>query len=469
MKIPSTISNLSLFFQRFNIPTFKRSNVEHSNLQTFNLQPDLSTDDHWQTISGRKHDRSWSEIQELYTDALTAWRKNPMAWRIISTTVNYVVGKGIQLSSPNAAMNDFIQRFWQHRKNMMDLRQLPMCEELSRSGDLFVLLFRNQVDGMSYIRFVTKDQILKIETAPNDWETEIAYQEAPPAGEYQPKRWLSPEHPEAGMADAVMLHYSVNKPIGALMGESDLTTVIPWLLRYSRMLEDRVRLHWAARAFLYLVTVPSNKVESKSTQYSSAPESGSIVVKDESEDWETITPSLRGADAGHDMKAVRSMIDAGSGFPPHWRGEGGDVNVATAEAMQGPPERFLQKRQQYFVWMVQDILYQAFLRAVEIGAEPALTETNYSTIFTVESPDVSLRDNSLLAEAGNTMAMAMTTLQNTLLGKSPTLHRLAADLVLKFAGEPQKDDLLDKIISEAKAEPILPVFIPGQRPGQGPQ
>ncbi len=34
------------------------------------------------------------------------------------------------------------------------------------------------------------------------------------------------------MADAVMLHYSVNKPIGALMGESDLTTIIPWLLRY---------------------------------------------------------------------------------------------------------------------------------------------------------------------------------------------------------------------------------------------
>ena len=42
--------------------------------------------------------------------------------------------------------------------------------------------------------------------------------------------------------------------------------------------------------------------------------SGSIIVKDESERWETVNPSLRGADAGHDMKAVRNMIDAGSGF-----------------------------------------------------------------------------------------------------------------------------------------------------------
>jgi hypothetical protein len=35
-----------------------------------------------------------------------------------------------------------------------------------------------------------------------------------------------------------MLHYAVNRPLGALLGEGDLATLIPWLLRYSRMLED---------------------------------------------------------------------------------------------------------------------------------------------------------------------------------------------------------------------------------------
>lgn len=430
----------------------------------FTVTPNLVTDDHWQTISGRRHDRSWSEIQELYTDALTAWRKNPMAWRVINTTVNYVVGTGITFTSKDAALNDFIQAFWTHRKNMMDLRLAPMVEELSRSGDLFVLLFRNALDGMSFVRFVTKDQIQKIETAPNDWETELVYWEAPTPGEYEPRRWLSPDHPEAGMTDAVMLHYSVNRPIGALMGESDLTTIIPWLLRYSRMLEDRVRLHWAARAFLYLVTVPSNKVEAKSTQYGSAPESGSIVVKDESETWETITPSLRGADASYDMKAVRQLIDAGSGFPPHWRGEGGEVNVATAEAMQAPPEKFLIKRQQYFIWMLEDILYHAFVRAVGISSQLVITETEYSKIFNCESPDVTLRDNAQLASGANTLAVGIATLQNTLLGKSPTLHRLALDLIFKFAGENLDDATLDKIISEAKSDPIEPVMYPGREP-----
>src|SRR5512135_2580557 len=79
MRVPTIFSKLSQSFQRLNVQTFER----------YNVTPNLVSDDHWQTISGRKHDRTWSEIQEMYTDALTAWRKNPMAWRIINTTVNF--------------------------------------------------------------------------------------------------------------------------------------------------------------------------------------------------------------------------------------------------------------------------------------------------------------------------------------------------------------------------------------------
>src|SRR5690606_6956352 len=115
------------------------------------------------------------------------------------------------------------------------------------------------------------DRIEKIETAVNDWETELAFLERQDIGE--PKTWYSPQHPDAAAADAVMLHYAVNRPVGALLGESDLQTVTPWLQRYSRMLEDRVRLHWATRAFLWFVTVPTNKVREKQEQYRQPPES----------------------------------------------------------------------------------------------------------------------------------------------------------------------------------------------------
>lgn len=405
----------------------------------------------WSANTNRPHERDFSEIQSLYADALTAYRKNPIAWRIIATTTSYIVGDNLVVSSPRRDLAKFIYAFWNHPKNKMELRLAPMSDELARSGDLFVLLFRNPQDGMSYIRFVTKDRIVKIESAVNDWENELVYYEAQEFGE--PKPWYSPNHPDSLEQDAVMLHYAVNRPIGALMGESDLATMLPWLQRYSRMLEDRVRLHWALRAFLWVVTVPTNMVAQKAEQYRTPPESGSIIVKDESERWEAVTPEVKGADAAHDMRAVRGMIDAGSGYPPHWRGESADANLATATAMQSPTERHLVRRQKYFLFIIQDILYHAYRRAVEVGKARPLPESDYASLFRVAAPDISRSDNEALARSAQLMASALASLSAQLPGRSQTFNRLALELVTRFAGEPQKEEVIASILEEMAAQP----------------
>jgi hypothetical protein len=86
---------------------------------------------------------------------------------------------------------------------------------------------------------------------------------------------------------------------------------------------------------------------------------------------------------------------------------------ATAEAMQGPPERHLVKRQQYFLYIIEDILYHAYQRAAQLGFYPPLTSTDYAGLFTPEIPDVSLRDNTLLAQAANDIANAMSALDQS--------------------------------------------------------
>jgi hypothetical protein len=404
----------------------------------------------WGELSKRPHDYSSAETQKIYTDALEAWRKNPIAWRIIGITTDYVIGDKIIISSTHRRLDKFINAFWNHPKNRMDLRLEPLCDELSRSGDLFIVLFRNTADGMSYLRLITKDRIKKIDVADNDWETELAYHELLESG--QTRVWYSPNHPAAEDADAVVLHYAVNRPAGALLGESDLTTMLPWLQRYSRMLEDRVRLHWAMRAFLWMVTVPSEKVAAKTEQYRMPPDSGSIIVKDREEDWSAVSPDLKGADASHDMRAVRGMIDAGSGYPPHWRGEAADSNLATATAMQAPTERHLMRRQDYFVFIIEDILVQAYRRAVLLGTERPLPMDEYSRLFTISVPDVSRNDNEMLARAAKDLAATYQTLETQMPGRSKQLSRLMTQLVLRFAGQPQDDHVLDQIIQEAWSE-----------------
>jgi hypothetical protein len=293
--------------------------------------------------------------------------------------------------------------------------------------------------------------VQRIETAANDWETELAYYERQESGDTL--RWLSPagilqEGSSSSPTDAVMLHYAINRPLGALLGESDLASMLSWLVRYARMLEDRVRLHWAVRSFLWMVTVPANRIREKQQQYAVPPEAGSIIIKDEGETWQAVAPDLHAADAQSDLKAVRGMIDAGSGYPPHWRGEAADANLATATAMQAPTERHLARRQQYFLFILQDILYNAYQRAVQSGVVPSLPTTDYTRLFTLQAPDISRNDNESLSRAARSLAETFQLLSTQLPGSS-TLTRLLLDQTFKAFGSPLADDVLDKILSES--------------------
>ena len=416
-----------------------------SALATVTSKVDDSTG--WQSLGAAPHDRDAAEIQQLYSDALTAWRKNPMAKRIVDITTDYCLGDGL---TPTAAgtTGTFIERWWNHPKNRMPIRLPDLVDELTRAGDLFISLHRNPDDGISYVRPIPKDRIVRIKTLPNDWETETAYYELQDTA--QPKKWLSPFHPDAKDADAVMVHYRINRVVGALMGESDLATLIPWLLRYSRMLEDRVRLHWATKAFLWLVTVPTNLVKSKTEQYNQPPESGTVIVKDEQESWEPVTPNLHAFDARYDLHAVRMMIDAAS-FPPHWRGEPTDVNLATAVAMERAATRHLRRRQLYIRHFVTDLAHLTHTRAWQINR--TRSKPNLDAI-TVDAPDLNRQDNKDLAIAARALAASMKTLAAETPTRSPALARRATELIFRFAGETLTPDQVEEIVDELIANPL---------------
>ncbi len=399
----------------------------------------------WQAAGGAggPHDRDAGEIQHLYSDTLTAWRKNPMAKRIVDTMTDYCLGDGLTPTAAGSA-GAFVRRWWNHPQNLMPLRLPELCDELTRAGDLFLTLHRNPEDGISYVRPVPKDRIQRIETAANDWETELAYHETLPGG-VGARRWPSPVDPNAAEAPAVMVHYAINRPVGALMGESDLASMIPWLLRYSRLLEDRVRLHWAARAFLWIVTVPPNKVREKMEQYRSAPDSGAVIVKDESEKWAVVNPDLKGMDSQFDLRAVRMMIDAGTGMPPHWRGEPHNVSLATSRSMDRAAARHLRRRQLYLRFLVVDLAHIAYTRAWQLGKVRAAPRRE---AISAETTDIDRQDNQELAVAARDIAQALFALKTQMPGHSPTLQRLFLRLVFRFAGEPLDEPLVDAITAE---------------------
>lgn len=425
--------------------------------------PVTASSDGWTAVgtTGQANDRDWLELQGLYTDALEAWRKHPHARRIIDLTTDHVLGDGMKPVA-SGQIGRFINQFWNHRQNRMDLRLPSMVDELSRAGNLFVILFRNPGDGMSYVRIIPQSQIIKIVTAENDWETELEFHEMRGIGE-PPRIWLSPDHPDSGAADAVMLHYAVNRPVGALWGDGDLAVVIPWLLRYARMLEDRVRLNWAARVFYWFVRVPKSAVQATRAKYNAnQPPPGSIIVHDEGETWDMKTPNLGAGDAANDLQAVRMMISVGSGQPPHWHGDSMDVNLATATAMERAAVRHLKRRQLEVAELITDICYLAYMRAFALGGRRAMPSRD---AIRIDVPDISRDDNALLAGAGGQLATAFNSLETALKTKSPTLRDKILRLYFQFIGEPLTDDEqiditdeLDDAAADTAAQlPLFPI------------
>jgi hypothetical protein len=408
-----------------------------------------------QTSAG-PHDRRWSERADDLDDALEAWRKNFMVRRITSLIRSYVVGAGIQIGSSDPNVDAFVQAFWAHRQNQLARRLGPMCDELTRSGELFPVLHTNRVDGMSYVRFVPAARIRVIETAPNDYEIERRYRELGSPEDPEGRAWYGRGHwrafkptPKLRLMRPLMLHYSINKPIGATRGEGDLGPCLPWARRYSEWLADRVRLNrQRTRAGVLDIEIADDAVvEQKREQLRRTnPISAGIYVHGPGESVTLHNLQINAQDARDDGLALRLAVATGSNAALHYIGEGEAVNYATAKEMGEPTARFFAERQTEFCAMLVDLIKVAYRRKVALDLAPALEDLQLYTSV----PEVARSDNLSLAQAANEITQALA----TLLDRGLIDRETAARLAFKFAGETHTDNEIDRILNNT--EPVEP-------------
>ena len=210
-------------------------------------------------FNASERDREDYDREEILEDALDAWRLNPLARRIVGLTTQYVVGGGIIVNCKHDATRKFINDFWEHRLNRMKTRCYELCDELTRTGNLFLLISTDRA-GMSYIRAYPADQIDHIDARANDIEQPVRFWPKPSTDDPDPQPIDAYDDQDEGLSEAgfkpVMLHYTINRPVGAQWGESDLAPVLKWLSRYAGWLEDRARLNRFRNSFLFVVKAP---------------------------------------------------------------------------------------------------------------------------------------------------------------------------------------------------------------------
>jgi len=409
----------------------------------------------WESLNHAPGDRPWADLYADLEDTLDAWRKSFMVRRIVNLTRSYVVGSGISISSADPDIAAFITDFWEHPKNRIARRLGPICDQLTRDGELFPVLFTNAVNGMSYLRFKTARQIREVITDPQDYEHELSYTETLAGGDS--RTWISPNHPDALVKTSersnvqtlqpLMLHWAVNKPLDATRGESDLTPVLPWALRYSEWLKDRVRLNRqrTRAAMLDIAVADDTQVEGKRRQLrTSNPVEAGIYVHGPGEEVTLHGLNINAGQAEEDGKVLRLAIATGSNLALHYLGEGESTNYSTAKEMGEPTARFFADRQQDLIWCLQDLLTVAYRRYCFV-ADLAFPEDLELQVTVTE---VARADNESLAKASHAIVQALAIASAHAWIDDET----ALSIALKFSGEILPIERIRDILAKARAE-----------------
>jgi hypothetical protein len=432
--------------------------------------------DNYFTVGARswaseERDRFDYDREEMLKLSLEAWRVNPLARRIVELTTQYVVGAGLRIRADHARAeiaaetHEFIGEWWNHRLNQVPMRAYEWCDELTRSGELFFLVSTDAA-GMSYVRAVPAADIESIQTADNDVQQELAYvQRAANPGE-APVTWRAYDpRDDAQAADGsyptVMVHYAINRPVGAVRGESDLAPLLRWLSRYAAWLEDRARLNRYRNSFLFVVRgrwASEAERASRQAALSAVPPSpGSFLVVDESETWEVVNPQLESADANEDGLALKKMIAAGAGLPLHFLAEPESSTRSTAESAGGPTYRHFEQRQEFFTWLVTD-LARVCVRRRGLVYHAVRDDVQIQ----VTGADLSARDNAALAVAMSAGIGALAELRDRLIIDDAELLRMA----FKLGGEtPDVEALLARGRKAGRRLSSDPGRRTGKKPG----
>jgi hypothetical protein len=397
---------------------------------------------------GGPADVSWSVRRQALLDAREAWRTNALARRVVNLVTDYVVGDGVRVDADVRTVSRFVRAFWQHRQNRLDLRLREMVDELTRSGELFVVLHRNPLDGMSYVRLIPAAQVREVRWRPGDYEhlTEIGEQ-AGPGPELCWWPVYQADQPELTRDKAaVVLYFAINRPSGAVRGSGDLDPVLYWLQAYSEWLDGRVQLNRIKSAFYYDVEVdgaPAD-VEDARQRYMTPPSGGVVVVHSAREKHHVQQANISAGDAEADGLALRLLIASGSHLPIHFLSEVmSGSSLGSSVAMNEPTFKHLEARQAFVREMLLEILETAYARSAEIGKQRPLALAALQ--LRVEMPEIQRDDNQQLALAAKNLAEAFALARSAGLERDARMVRL----IYKFAGVLLAEDEVQAIVRQA--------------------
>src|SRR4029450_9803579 len=127
----------------------------------------------------------------------------------------------------------WLDKVWDHPLNLMDEGLPTRIEALPTDGEGFPTFHTNDAGGRTYGRALAAAQVDDLTWKPNDYEQLTGIGQQIP-GQLDLIWWktiLTAQHNEPAA-----WQYAINRPLGAIRGDGDLSPALPWLAAYSEWL-----------------------------------------------------------------------------------------------------------------------------------------------------------------------------------------------------------------------------------------
>jgi len=370
-------------------------------------------EDQWRLLSGdTQRDLTPMTQQRMQKIAHYLWEQNLLANRLIELPVAYLLAEGVRLEVADVENQKLLNKFWKDPINDMDLKLPKKVRELAMFGEQCYPAFVNESSGFVRIGYLDPSLIQTVVTDPDNREQPIGIVTTKDKKGNARKYRVIINGPEEvftentqrireGFTDGDAFYFRVNDLSSGTRGRSDLLAQSDWLDAYDQFMFGEIDRYKFLRSFIWDITLKGatpEQVEERAKKIT-APSPGSVRVHNDSEEWDEVTPTLNATDTSQGARLIRNHVLGGATFPETWFGGGGDVNRATAEAMNEPTFKVYSMRQQVLKHMLQSmgryVIYKK--HAAERGGD--LDWSDPANDVKANFPDLAVQDTSKYAMA----------------------------------------------------------------------
>jgi hypothetical protein len=303
----------------------------------------------------------------------------------------------------------------------MDLRFEKKGYDLSLNGMLILPVFVNKINGQVRLGFIDPKNMDRVNTNPLNVEEILSIKLKGIGSISDQKREFTvikinedPKSKLFGMLDGECFYFSINNVSNQPEGVSDLLASADWLDMLDQMLFDVVQ--YMAKMHKYFQDVKLTGADEKAIdewkKKNPISENLARFVHNEKLEMNIITPDIKKTDPSDVVRLYKNIVLGSQGYPEHWFADGGNTNLATATAQEGPTLRGLKKRQQYIIFILQTIFKFVLHKAIAMKREGfSLTKDDVENIIiNVKVPDFERKDYNKIADGlekiGNYLSMS---------------------------------------------------------------